>query len=168
MTEPSAKQEFAEAYNRTLGLLSRREHSVVELRRKLAVRGYDGEIQQQVIEKLQSRGLQDDSEFARSFVDSRRGRGFGPIKISAELQQRGIDRETSRELLNGDAQWLASCQQVAERKFGLARLGVDELDDPDDDVQPLDQRERLRRSRFLQQRGFAPAMIARVLRNQHD
>ena len=170
MNEKSAKEQFAEAYNRTLGLLSRREHSVVELHRKLAVRGYDQEIQQQVIEQLHARGLQDDSEFACSFVESRRGRGFGPVKIAAELQQRGIDRDTARKLLVDDGQWLDSCRQVAERKFGLS----DEVDvDPDDESPGFSsnqpgQAERLRRSRFLQQRGFTPSMIGRVLRNQNE
>ena len=178
MNEQSAKQIFAEAYNRTLGLLSRREHSVVELHRKLTSRGYEQEIQQQVIEQLHDRGLQDDSEFARSFVESRRGRGFGPLKIAAELHQRGIDRDTARDLLVDDGRWLVSCRQVAERKFGTSDGNVGDLDqldsddfDPDDpnrNSSQLNQRERLRRSRFLQQRGFLPAMIARVFRDQRD
>ena len=170
MTEQSAKELFAEAYNRTLGLLSRREHSVTELHRKLASRGYDQEIQQRVIQQLHDRGLQDDSEFARSFVESRRGRGFGPLKIASELQQRGIDRDTARELLEDDGQWLISCRQVAERKFGFSHGHVDDANDQDpDDMEhqssQLDQRERLRRNRFLLQRGFPSAMTARVLRD---
>ncbi len=153
----SDPQEFSEAYNRTLGLLSRRDHSAMELRRKLSSRGYDDDLVEQVLEQLESRGLQSDELFARNYVQSRRGRGFGPVKIAAELRQHGIDRQLLSDLVDErDRGWLLECQRLMERKFSRATGAVD-------------RKEKLRRSRFLLQRGFPPSMVSRLLDgSSHD
>ncbi len=151
MTEEADRQLFKEAYNRTLGLISRREHSAAELRRKLASRDYPESIREQVLAQLQDRELQDDERFAEVYIESKKRRGFGPMKISAELGKHGIDRQVLRALLGGDDQWLDECRSVMTRKFGT--------------TEAMDQRENLRRSRFLQQRGFNPAMVAKILRD---
>lgn len=145
----SHPEQFTEAYNRTLGLLSRRDHSAVELRRKLSSRGYDDDVTDAVLEQLQSRGLQSDEAFARHYVESKRNRGFGPVKIGAELRQHGIDRDLLAELVDHrDTGWLTECQQVMQRKFASG---------------PVDRKEKMRRSRFLLQRGFPPSMVSRLL-----
>lgn len=155
MSEQSSKEQFAEAYNRTLGLIARREHSAAELRRKLSTRGYPEQICEAVLAQLQERNLQDDSNFAEEFIASKKRRGFGPLKITAELQQHQISRDLLRELLDEQSDdWLQGCRQAMQRKYG--------------DRAATDQRERLRRSRFLQQRGFAASMVAKVLRENSE
>ena len=149
--EPSPAEQFKEAYNRTLGLIARRDHSAAELRRKLTTRGYSGELCEQVLEQLQERGLQNDRTFAEEYIRSKVRRGFGPMKIAAELQQHAIDRDAVTGLLaEHDDQWLERCRDVMMRKYGRSAA--------------TDQRERGRRSRFLQQRGFSSSMVAKVIR----
>lgn len=160
MNEQNDKELFAEAYNRTLGLISRREHSADELRRKLTSRGYDEAIRERVLEQLQSRGLQSDNTFAEEFIASKKRRGFGPMKIAAQLQQHGIGREIMRELLAEHSdEWLHSCRAAMRRKYG---------ENLDGENRVSDQRELQRRSRFLQQRGFSAAMVAKVIRDKSE
>ena len=155
MSEQTSRELFAEAYNRTLGLIARREHSAAELRRKLSARGYQEPIYEAVLAQLQARNLQDDSNFAEDFIASKKRRGFGPLKITAELQQHQISRDLLRELLDEQSEeWLDLCRQAMHRKYG--------------NTAAADPRERLRRSRFLQQRGFAASMVAKVLRENSE
>jgi len=145
-------EQFKEAYNRALGLIARREHSAAELRRKLTSRGYSDDLCERVLEQLHNRGLQNDRTFAEEYIASKKRRGFGPMKITAELQQHAIDRDTVRGLLaERDDEWLERCREVMTRKYGTSVA--------------VDQRELLRRSRFLQQRGFTASMVARVVRD---
>ena len=73
-------------------LLAGREHARGELITKLGQRGWTPSQCEQIIEELVADGLQSDERFAESFVRARTQKAYGPVRIRAELQQRGIDR----------------------------------------------------------------------------
>jgi regulatory protein len=133
-----------------MDMLARREHSERELSRKLASRGYDQAVIEDTIEGLVADGLLSNARFVESFVHSRFQRGQGPVKIRAELRERGIDDSAIDHWLEfyGD-QWRELAGQVREKKFGNSLPG--------------DFRERSRQMRFLQQRGFDAEQIRSVL-----
>ena len=81
----------AEIYNKALDLLSRREHSRKELYLKLAKRFELKEDINLTLDRLENNNLLSDSRFAEEYVRARRKKGFGPIKISAELEKRGVN-----------------------------------------------------------------------------
>jgi regulatory protein len=134
-------------------LLAAREHSRAELQRKLAARFAAAELDA-VLDDLTQRGLQSDQRFATAYARMRQDRGYGPLAIRHELQQRGVDTaliglaldELEQELEGG---WPGQLQQLHERKFGQGR--------------PQDYKETARRGRYLAQRGFAADMIHRLL-----
>ncbi|MFT4178291.1 MAG: regulatory protein RecX [Thermomonas sp.] len=84
--EPSPTQ-------RALSLLTRREHSRLELARKLIVRGVDANEADALIDKLADAGWQNDSRFAESLVRSRASTGYGPRYIEAELATHGLSSD---------------------------------------------------------------------------
>jgi regulatory protein len=134
-----------------MDLLARREHSAVELTRKLLARGFDAEAVAGALAVLASEGLQSDARFAETFVYSRFQRGAGPARIRAELRARGVGEGLIEGALVAlDAEWLQQLRAVRARKFG-----------PD---LPGDFRERARQMRFLQQRGFSNEQIGRLFR----
>lgn len=145
-TEPDAAGSFAEACQQSyacgLRLLVRREHSERELRFKLERREYEAAVIDEVIARLVDDGYLSDARFAEVFVRSRYERGAGPLKIRAELRERGVDEglveDAFRELA---ADWFDAARQQRDRRFGM--------------VPPQDFRERARQMRFLQQRGFS-------------
>lgn len=131
-------------------MLARREHSAFELTQKLNLKGYPRELVEDVVRALAERGLQSDERFTESFVRSRYGRGLGPVRVAQELRLRGISADLAAAYLNReDDGWGESCAGVAERRFGSAP--------------PRDARERAKRIRFLQYRGFSMDQIRRVL-----
>ncbi len=130
-----------------MDFLARREHSEVELRRKLATRGFDAELIETTLADLVAENLLSNSRFAEAFVHSRFQRGTGPQKIHAELRERGIDDGLIDDSIAGyDQQWRERVREVREKKFG-AHL-------------PGDYKERARQMRFLQQRGFTSEQIS--------
>jgi regulatory protein len=134
-------------------MLARREHSALELRQKLGQRGIDEAEIDSTIGRLQLEGLQSDERFAESYVHSRSGRGYGPLRISAELRERGVDDSIAEHCLDRDEDlWHALIQQVHQRKFG--------------DVAIVDFQDRARRIRYLQYRGFELERIYRLLKTR--
>ena len=112
-----------------LRLLTRRAHSRVELRRKLARRGYDEEEINGALRRLAELGYMDDAAFAASHI-RRRSASVGPMALSAELAARGVDRHTAGAALNAfdrPAQ-VAAATRLAERLCARIRpAGYGEL-----------------------------------------
>ncbi len=146
--------EQHEVRDRALRLLSIREHSRQELARKLAARLPDDAPIDAVLDALEQNNLLSESRFAASYVNERLQKGFGPHRIAAELQQRGIDKDTiSQQLSLDDATWAEYLVNAYQRRFG--------------DTIPQNAKERARCARFLEYRGFPSRLIARFLAH-HD
>ena len=87
-----------------MDFLSRREHSSKEIYQKLSRRVESKEMLLQSIEDLKRDGLLSDERFADSYFQSRKRRGFGPLKIKNELIQRGV-KESFFYSLNEETDW---------------------------------------------------------------
>lgn len=128
-------------------LLARREHSRVELARKLEAKGHDSEVAKQVVGELACQGLQSDRRFTDAFVRSRIGRGQGERKIRADLHARGID-DTTADPFMADISWIEIATEALHKRFS----------EP-----PADRNEWARRARFLTGRGFPSDIVATAL-----
>lgn len=134
-----------------MDLLARREHSFQELNTKLKRHFRDNpDLIVQELQKLSEQRLQSDSRMVEAFVRSRINKGQGSVKIRAELRNRGIaDNLIEKGILDAEVDWFALIERVTERKFGNSKV--------------VDLREKARRARFLQQRGFSFEQISAVL-----
>lgn len=106
---------------RAIGLLSRREHSQKELKRKLAARGVESAEIDQAVTRLSNAGWQNDARFAMSLGRMRANAGYGPVRIRAELGTHGLDADTVRivlDALEGDFNWRESAGDLVRRRFG--------------------------------------------------
>lgn len=125
-----------------MDLLARREHSRRELQQKLAARFYDRVLIDNEIDKLCSERLQSDSRFAEVYLHSRAQRLYGPARIRAELRERGITEAIiAAAFASAEIDWSANLRQLEANKYGRK---------PAADI-----KERAKRLRFLQYRGFA-------------
>jgi regulatory protein len=148
MTESDPLSEILE---RGRALLVSREHACAELRRKLQARGFEEGLIAQAITILTEEGSLDDTRYTELYVAERAAKGFGPLRIRAELRERGVDDALiDRQLRTMDADWAGYLAEIYDRRFGSER--------------PPDRAEFARRGRFLEQRGFPIEMIRRVLR----
>jgi len=137
-----------------MDFLARREHSELELARKLTTRGYAADVVEATLAALVADRLLSNTRFAEAFVHARIQRGSGPQKIRAELRERGIADELIDDSLEAHADsWRELARDVREKRFGRG--------------QPRDFRERSRQMRFLQQRGFSAEQIRGAFQDGH-
>ncbi len=146
----NARDEIDVARDTAIRLLTRREHSTDELRRKLKRRGYGAETIDEVVTRLRSSELVSDARFAESFVRVRSERGQGPLRIRAELRERGVTDPLVDEVLTTTSEfWLERANRARVKRFGEAA--------------PASRDEWNRQARFLAQRGFPSDLIYRAL-----
>jgi regulatory protein len=135
-----------------LRLLARRAHSRVELRRKLARRGYEEDEIHGALRRLAELGYVDDAEFAAGHV-RRRSASLGPLALSAELAARGVDRHTAGTAVKAfdRPSQVAAATRLAERLCARIRpAGYNQLLDSVG-------------TRLLR-RGFSPAVAREACR----
>jgi Uncharacterized protein conserved in bacteria len=134
-------------------LLTRREHSIEELRRKLLSKGYPPDTIEPVVQKLAGKRLVSDERFTSSFVHHHAKRGQGPVRIRAELRQQGIaDPQVEEALRSADIDWVQLAREVRRRKFGATA--------------PRSLGERAKQARFLQYRGFDAEQLHAAFREE--
>lgn len=127
-------------------LLSRREHSQTELRKKLSDLEISADIIDETIQKFAEKDIQSDLRFAEAVVRGAYYRGKGPIFIERELHNHNIDFALVRALVNDeDFDWFESSKAVRVKRFG-------------EDL-PDDWTAKQKQMRFLQYRGFAQEQI---------
>jgi regulatory protein len=124
-----------------------RQHSRVELLRKLGRRGYTPEEIDSAMVRLDELGYLNDRSFAEGLVRYRSA-SRGPRALSAELAARGIDRAEAEAAVAGfdlEGQ-LATATRLAERLYARKPAG--------------DYREMLNRvGSKLVRRGFSPTVV---------
>ena len=140
----------ATARDRALRLLTRREHSARDLKRKLKERGFDDEAADHAIGALAGDGLQSNARFAEQLIRTRITQGCGPMRIEADLRQAGLaGDEIDAAMAATECDWAARAIEVHARKFGSA---------------PRSMAERNRHYRFLMSRGFTGDQIRAALK----
>lgn len=151
---------------RAIALLSQREHSPLELRRKLlrihrdAQQAEDDEDRSaievdQLIDWLRAQGYLSETRFVESRVHARAQR-YGSLRIKLELAQHGLtlSADAQAELKSTE---LARARSLWQRKFGVNGTGGPDAVDGNPAL-------RARQMRFLSGRGFSPEIIRQVLR----
>lgn len=89
-----------ELYARALRLLTRRDHSRLQLRRKL-LRSAPAEIVDQVLSRLEDNGLLNDQAFALARArHRRRDKLWGNLRIVRDLKSLGIDAKMIQSVLD--------------------------------------------------------------------
>ena len=140
---------------KAMDLLARREYSRKELQQRLLQRDYAAELVDQVITQLLSECLLSDERFVESFINSRMQRGQGPVRIRAELRDRGISDDLIEAMLDmRDPVWRTSLYEIHARRFA--------------GEMPTTPGERARQQRFFTYRGFTSEQIRALFRQDVD
>jgi len=144
------KQVTAEMLRQSaISLLAQREYTRKTLDRKLQLVSDDEQLVSEVLDQLEEERLLSNDRFVENFIRSRIARGHGPVRISQELRQKGVDSETvSLALEDTEVDWFERAEAVRQRKFG--------------DGQPADAREKAKQMRFLQYRGFPTGIVSEL------
>jgi regulatory protein len=142
----------AEIRRAAMNLLARREHSLGELRQKLRRQFDDEAMLEAQLQKLAGEKLQSDDRYAESFARLRALRGYGPARVRQEMRTKSIsDTVIARALAAAVPDWSVLAQEVFGKKFGAPG--------------PVDLKEKARRARFMQYRGFSSDHYQHLLDN---
>lgn len=145
--------ELGKLMERLYGLLGRRQRSEKEIKdylknlsfkRKVSGKGEISEVVvDSLIEKLKQKGLVNDLEFAKAWVESR-SKKKGSVALKSELFQKGIDREIVEEVISS---WFMvhGQEQAGETLLEKRIIRWKNLPKPEIKQKAL---------RFLQSRGF--------------
>ena len=132
---------FSAVRESALKLLSRRDHSTKELTEKLLQRGFDADSIKATLADLAHAGLHSERRFAESYARQRAMKSYGPLRIRAELADRGIERDLVNQTLNElDVDFTELACRFYQRKY---RKPVQ------------DYQEKVRRSQAMARRGFS-------------
>ncbi|HZV67626.1 MAG TPA: recombination regulator RecX [Telluria sp.] len=138
---------------RALRFLSMREHSRLELGRKLARYAEEGDDIDALLDFLEKNDWLSQERFSESLIHRRSAR-FGTSRIVAELQSHGVAGEALQALKSGLAEnETAHACEVWRRKFGEVAA---------------DQTERSKQVRFLMQRGFSQRAIRAAIKGADE
>jgi regulatory protein len=139
-----------ELHARALRLLARREHSRAELARKLAPRALSPEALNTLLDALEQNKQLSNERYAEARAHQL-ARKYGAARIRQDLKAKGIDASLVAKVSSaGD---LARARAILARKYR---------------VPATTPKERARRMRFLQSRGFSSEAIRHALSSDAD
>lgn len=152
----AAREEARKARESALTLLGVRARSRKELRDRLLQKGYAPEAADEALASLERGGFVNDAEFSEAWVRGRTGgRLMGPNRLSAELRQKGVDRELIDQALQ-----TIDPEMELDLALTVGRQKVEQFRGET----PQEQREGRRKlAALLQRRGFSWNTCTRVL-----
>jgi len=136
---------------RALRLLAGREHSRVELKRKLAAFAENEDELDALLDELVASRLLSDERYAEARAHTLTRR-YGSLRLAHDLKQQGV-ADATRERVVADARRtdLERAREIWRKRFGeVAR----------------DAPARAKQMRFLQSRGFAADVIRSVVQGE--
>lgn len=147
----SKQQAVRTIFDRALKWLVVREYGFNELVNRLQRYRYCDEDILAAVTLLRDQDLQSDDRFTEAYVHSRLEKGFGPLRITQELRNKGISGDLIAvwvDILND--KWMQQLHRVRERKYG--------------DALPTNYQDKMRQCQFLQYRGFSSEQIQQLFR----
>ena len=133
--------------------LSLREHSRLELGRKLARYAEEGDDIEALLDFLEKNNWLSQERFAESLINRKASR-FGNSRVMAELQSHGVNGEALADIKAGLAESeTARARDVWQRKFG--RVAADAA-------------ARAKQMRFLLHRGFSQRAARGAMQGSPD
>ena len=148
----AADQEAA--VRAALRILELRPYARADLGRRLVKRGHAREAVAAALDEVSALGLLDDSAFARSYAETRAGRGRGPMRVRRDLLTMGVARDVVDGALA--AQWPDGAEDTA-LPLQLALRRAAQLGDL---PRPVKRRRLLA---YLMRRGFSGRTITQVV-----
>lgn len=138
---------------RAFKLLAMREHSRLELERKLSAHEKEAGELVTVLDALQTRGFISDERVADSVLHQKAHR-FGLHRVKAELQAKGLKPEVVQSALDSlrETEWQRA-YAVWQKKFGVVAHTP---------------QEQAKQMRFLAARGFTAEVVRRTVSGVHD
>jgi regulatory protein len=130
MFKPRTIDSEPALYDAAVKILSRRAHSVSEMKKALIRRTADEDLIQKVLARLKQNGLIDDARYAKQFARQRTEiRHNGTYRVARPLRARGVPRSPIRSAPSpaaANSDEAAMVRQRIDRKLRLFRGQIDD------------------------------------------
>ncbi|OAN12604.1 RecX family transcriptional regulator [Photobacterium jeanii] len=144
---PRKKRPLPPVKEAAVAYLSRRDHAEKELRQKLKRRGYSHGDIEQAIDFCQDYKWLDDVRYAGTTIRNGIAKGWGELRIRQEMELKGVNSQVIEQVMAvHEIDWFEHARAVAQRKYGETPMET--------------QKEKAKRFRFMQSRGFDFEQIA--------
>ncbi len=147
---------ISQARETALRILTYREHSITELKRKLQRKGYNEEILQILLNRLEEVNLLNNTRFAQLWIENRKRKGtYGRKRIIQELKQKGISISIINKLLETEFDYETELElaiKQAQKKLNIIKKR---------EHNKLKQHSKL--YNFLIRRGFDGEIVSKVI-----
>ncbi len=131
--------------------LAMREHSTIQIKNKLANKGFDTKIIENVVLEIQETGFQSDIRYAEEYIRYRQNSGYSSKKIIYELKSNGI----SSEIINNHMERFRDDYNILY-EFAQSKINNVDLNDKKILTKYLNN---------FKSRGFDRSIISKVLKN---
>lgn len=139
-----------EILHQAIAFLARREHVNKELKLKLLKREYSSNEIDEVLLFLTKENYQSDVKAAECIFRNRVNKGYGWRYIENEMSSKGVSDEVIRGVYQEfNYDWYSQAKEAYQKKYANTQI--------------LDNKDRAKRIRFLQYRGFSFDEIQTVL-----
>ena len=138
----------SDLWNKSLDILSRREHSTLELKTKLKKFNPAPEDLRDVVARLKESKFLDDERFAAAYIRSKAESGYGPNYISQYLAKKGIPSD-KYDMYSLEIDWEGKCLTQFNKKRRNKETNF---------------KEKEKILRFLAYRGFSYEIIKNALK----
>lgn len=142
------------ARDRALYLLQSQGRTQAEMIKKLKDDGYSQSVTERVLSFLQEYHFIDDNAYTENYIHVNKG-GKSKRQITYELQQKGVDRDQIRQMLEENPVDEEETVRALLKKKTGGRI-------------PEDKKEIQKLAAFLGRKGFSFEVISRVLRDVAD
>ncbi len=151
-----SKREAPPVRTKALAYLSRREHTRMELERKLLSKDYSQSEVRETLDALAAESLLSHERFISDYIRSAERRGYGSSRVRWDLKHRkGLgEDEIEKGMAATEVDWVACARRCCKKKFGDASPGSDG--------------EYLKWRSYLFRRGFTGEAVRAALSAEDD
>ena len=153
--EHLSNRRYQKAMNTAVRLLSRRDHTRLEIEQKLKQRGYNREIIQDVAAECERLNYIDDERTAKVYIRQLIRRGFGFRRIRLELNRKGLKGDRFEPIINASRLEFDE-HEIANRVLQKKMKSFEREEDS--------KKRRDKIYRFLYSRGFSEPIISKLVR----
>ena len=128
-----------------------REHSRREIQIKLKRKEFSAGVDlDKLLDELEENDYLNEDRFTENFIRYRASKGQGAIRITSELINKGISKQVINKMIyESEIDWFDLAAKQLEKKFGLELV--------------MDYKEKAKRMRFLQARGFPQEIVQEIV-----
>ncbi|MUH73122.1 regulatory protein RecX [Psychrosphaera haliotis] len=142
-------------YNRALYWLSKRDYSVADFQKKLDKVCEIEEMKSSLIIRLIENDWLSESRYIAAFVRSKTAAGLGTYRIINDLKQHGVSSADAEACIESQTtDWFEQAKDTYHRKYG--------------ETEVEEYKERAKRFRYMQYRGFSVDQINYAMSPEED